>query len=305
MTQPSASSASVTACPSSARGHALGPSPRRLGRPRRCGGSRAPVAEVLRRRRRRPCRRSPRNGSAPGVERGDALLVGGVVAPPARPAGLARPARQADRREGLVVERLEGPASPPAPVAARSRVRAPGRARPGRARWAAACPAGWPAPGSSRRLNSTIECTTDCGCTTTSMRSNGQVEEQVRLDHLEALVDQGRGVGGDHRAHVPGGVGERLLRGDVGQLGPRLRPRNGPPLAVSTSRRTSSARPPRRHWASAECSESTGTIWPGAAAALTSGPPAMSDSLLASASVLPGGERGQGRAQPDRPRHAR
>ncbi len=38
-----------------------------------------------------------------------------------------------------------------------------------------------------------------------------------------------------------------------------LRPRNGPPLAVSTSRATSSRAPPRRHWASAECSESTGT----------------------------------------------
>ena len=67
----------------------------------------------------------------------------------------------------------------------------------------------------------------------------------------------------------------------------RVRPRNGPPLAVSTRRRTSSARPPRRHWASALCSESTGTIWPGRARAVTSGPPMISDSLLASASVLP------------------
>ncbi|CKS91125.1 Uncharacterised protein [Mycobacterium tuberculosis] len=37
-------------------------------------------------------------------------------------------------------------------------------------------------------------------------------------------------------------------------------PRNGPPEAVSTSLATSSGVPPRRHWASAECSESTGTI---------------------------------------------
>ena len=50
----------------------------------------------------------------------------------------------------------------------------------------------------------------------------------------------------------------------------------------------------------AECSESTGTIWPGAAAALTSGPPTMSDSLLARASVAPGVERGERRAQADR-----
>ena len=66
-----------------------------------------------------------------------------------------------------------------------------------------------------------------------------------------------------------------------------MRPRNGPPEAVSTSRRTSSGVPLRRHWASAECSESTGTIWPGLARSSTSGPPMISDSLLARASVLP------------------
>ena len=48
------------------------------------------------------------------------------------------------------------------------------------------------------------------------------------------------------------------------------------------------------------CSLSTGTIWPGAAAALTSGPPTISDSLLARASVRAGLQRGEGRAQPDR-----
>ncbi len=66
-----------------------------------------------------------------------------------------------------------------------------------------------------------------------------------------------------------------------------VRCRNGPPLAVTISRLTSASRPPRRHWAIAECSESTGTIWPGAAASATSGPPMMSDSLLASASMRP------------------
>ena len=35
------------------------------------------------------------------------------------------------------------------------------------------------------------------------------------------------------------------------------------------------------------CSESTGTIWPGRASALTSGPPMMSDSLFARARVVP------------------
>src|SRR3546814_2126233 len=35
-------------------------------------------------------------------------------------------------------------------------------------------------------------------------------EQQVRLEHLETLVDRGRGVDRDHRAHRPGGVVQRL-----------------------------------------------------------------------------------------------
>src|SRR5690606_19409213 len=57
--------------------------------------------------------------------------------------------------------------------------------------------------------------------------------------------------------------------------------------AVSTRRRTSSRRPDRRHWAMALCSESTGTIWPGEAAEVTTEPPTISDSLFARARVLP------------------
>ncbi len=47
----------------------------------------------------------------------------------------------------------------------------------------------------------------------------GDVEEQVRFDDFQPFVDQGRGVEGDDRAHAPRGVGERLLWGDVGELG--------------------------------------------------------------------------------------
>ena len=81
----------------------------------------------------------------------------------------------------------------------------------------------------------------------------------------------------------------------------RVRSRNAPPLAVSTSRRTSRAAPPRRHWASAECSESTGTIWPGFATARTSGPPATSDSLFASASCRPAPNAARVGASPSEP----
>ena len=67
----------------------------------------------------------------------------------------------------------------------------------------------------------------------------------------------------------------------------REKPRKGPPDAVNISFLTSDGAPARRHCARAECSESTGTIWPGAAASVTSFPPTMSDSLLARAKILP------------------
>ena len=45
-------------------------------------------------------------------------------------------------------------------------------------------------------------------------------EQQVRLDDLEALVDQGGRVDGDDRAHRPGRVGQRLRGGDVAPSAP-------------------------------------------------------------------------------------
>ena len=81
----------------------------------------------------------------------------------------------------------------------------------------------------------------------------------------------------------------------------RRRPRNGPPLAVTTSRRTSSRDPARRHCAIAVCSESTGTIWPGLARAATSGPPAINDSLFAKARVRPASRAARVGASPTDP----
>ena len=69
-----------------------------------------------------------------------------------------------------------------------------------------------------------------------------------------------------------------------------VQPRNGPPDAVSSRRATSVvACTAARHWCTAQCSESTGTISaPGVRRAFcTTGAPAMSDSLLASARRFP------------------
>jgi hypothetical protein len=43
-------------------------------------------------------------------------------------------------------------------------------------------------------------------------------EQEVRLDHLEALVDEGRGVDRDERPHRPGRVGQRLVGSHRGQV---------------------------------------------------------------------------------------
>ena len=70
-----------------------------------------------------------------------------------------------------------------------------------------------------------------------------------------------------------------------------VRPRNGPPLAVSTSRATSrsASTDERRHWWTAQCSLSTGTSSaPGVGrSGCTTGPAAIRLSLLASARRLP------------------
>ena len=132
----------------------------------------------------------------------------------------------------------------------------------------------------------TIECTIDCGCTTTSMRSYGMPNSRcVSISSRPLLTSDAEFsvfIGPiDQVGCAPACSGVTCSRSAAAQ------PRNGPPEAVSTRLATSSAVPPRRHCASAECSESTGTIWPGFAARSTNGPPAISDSLFARANRAP------------------
>ncbi len=134
-----------------------------------------------------------------------ALSTAGAV-PPAQPG----PTSQPYGGERLVVERQELPGGRRRPVAAGRRVRDPVRPAEGeRDRQPHVGRAGL---GDGRavgeldhRVHDRLRVHDDVDAV------EGDVEEQVRLDHLEALVDQGRRVDRDDRAHVPGRVRERLL----------------------------------------------------------------------------------------------
>ena len=148
-------------------------------------------------------------------------------------------------------------------------------------------------------VNSTMEWMTDWGWTTTSIRSGATSNRRwasmssspllMRVEELMVTTGPMSQVG--------------CLRAAAALIpvsSARLRPRKGPPEAVRTSRLTSlrplttglvspfSWRPQARAWAMAECSESTGTIWPGRVSAWrTRAPPTTRDSLLARARRAP------------------
>ena len=146
--------------------------------------------------------------------------------------------------------------------------------------------------------NSTIEWITDCGCTITVIRSIGMSNSRCASITSRPLLTR---------------VAELIvMTGPIAQVGcamacsgvtsassARVRPRNGPPLAVSTSRRTSSARPPTRHWASAECSESTGTIWPGRGRGRDQRAADDQRLLVGQGQAVPGAQGGEGGFEPD------
>ncbi len=173
-------------------------------------------------------------------ERRDAHLVGGVV--DGRRGSAERPGLpgQRDRGERLVVEREELPGLRPRPVHRGCGVRHPvGPAQPERDRDAAST-AARPAPASSRRRTRPSSARPRCGCTTTSIRSKGMPNSRCASITSSPLLTR---------------VAELMVtRGPIDQVGcasacsgvtscssSRARPRNGPPLAVSTRRRTSSA----------------------------------------------------------------
>src|SRR5262245_35896590 len=136
--------------------------------------------------------------------------------------------------------------------------------------------------------NSTMLCTTDCGCTTTSIWSKPTPNSScasITSRPLFISVELSTVIFAP-MFHVGCASASATV---TCSRASRVRPRNGPPLALSTLRATSDARPARRHCQMAECSESTGMISPPPAprAWATTGPAAIRLSLFASASRLP------------------
>ena len=67
-------------------------------------------------------------------------------------------------------------------------------------------------------MNSTMECTMLCGCIDHVHLAHRDVEQPARLDHLQAFVEERGRIDRDLPAHVPGGMLQRLLDGDLGEL---------------------------------------------------------------------------------------
>ena len=84
--------------------------------------------------------------------------------------------------------------------------------------------------------NRTAEWTTLCGWTTTSIGVVADIVQPVRLDHLQALVGERRGIDRDLGAHRPGRVAEGLRRASPSTSSSAGASRNGPPDAVRTRR---------------------------------------------------------------------
>src|SRR3954469_4933990 len=149
---------------------------------------------------------------------------------------------------------------------------------------------GWPMCASDApSLSCTSAWTIDCGCTTTSIRSSGTPKRCIAsmtsrplfISVAESIVIF------PPMSHV--GWASACSRVTFFRSA-ALRPRNEPPLAVSTSLSIVPGRCSAfTSWNRAECSESTGiTCAPVASAsAMTSSPPTTSDSLLASARSIP------------------
>ena len=214
-----------------------------------------------------------------------AALSTQVAVPPAD----GRLAGEPQARERVEVGRLERERADLRPGRACARARRRARDGAARRRSGRACP-GWPRCASvapSHRLDERVD---------DRLRVHDDVdpvvrraEQPVRLDHLEALVHQRRGVDRDLAAHRPGRVRERLRDGHALQLGAACGRGTGRPRRSASAARPCPAARRRSAGAARSARSRPGSSCAPVAShsAITSSPPTTSDSLLASATSMP------------------
>ena len=147
--------------------------------------------------------------------------------------------------------------------------------------------------------HSTSEWTIDCGWTTTSIRSPGtakRCDASISSSPLLTMVAESIEILAPIDQVGWASASSRRIAPKVA----RSRRRKGPPEAVSTSRRTSSGRPARSAWWSAECSLSIGRIAAPVRGGELGEQPAGDHQrlLVGERHAVAGGERGGDRRQP-------
>ena len=169
------------------------------------------------------------------------------------------------------------------------RLRAGAHRRPAPARSARACPGRPSCATTAPSRNSTQLCTMLVGWMATSIDAYGVSKRKCASMISEPLVHHRRGVDRHLRAHVPGGVRERLSRRDRGERVERAAQERTAAGGEHQPRAPTPGSSPRRHCQSAECSLSIGMMRAPAAAAraLTSSPAMTRTSLVAVATVAP------------------
>ena len=151
-------------------------------------------------------------------ERGDRHLVGGVEPGRSGPAGPAGRVGQVEAAEGRPVRRARSRASRAGSSRWRRTHGPAGRGRPGRSRSAGACPGSesWamvePSANVDHRVDDRLGVHDDLDAVVVDP------EQLVRLDHLQALVHERRGVDRDLGPHGPGRMGQGLGDGHAAQL---------------------------------------------------------------------------------------
>ncbi len=150
----------------------------------------------------------------------------------------------------------------------------------------------------------TRPCTSDCGCTTTSICSSGiskrKCASKTSRPLLKRVAESMVTFGPMFQLGWASACSRVTLERSAGPS------RKGPPEAVSTSAATVSGSSPRRHWKRAECSESTGVMRPPCSRASShmSGPATTMASLLASATCRPARSAAAAGARPAMPGRA-